>query len=102
MSFYSGVVLRVAIESNSWLIAQDEDARLSLAGLEPIVLVLLFGNALQSLDPTRPFRPGLELVAQCVFEIAFALPGSFPIMTKVAAQMVILLGPGTPATQGQH
>jgi hypothetical protein len=40
--------LWVAIDSISWLIDQDEDAWISSAGLEAIVLVLLFGIALQS------------------------------------------------------
>jgi hypothetical protein len=62
MSFYSGVVLRVAIESNSWLIAQDEDARLSSAGLESIILVLLSDMVLPSVYPTSPFIPVFELV----------------------------------------
>ena len=106
IAWIPGLIVCLAVAGLAWALALVEQALLGKAWIEPLVLAILIGVSVRvAWAPSRRFRPGIDLAAKPVLEVAVALLGATvsaqalaaagaPLLAGVVLVVVVALGGG--------
>ncbi len=104
--FAPGVAACLAVALAAWALADVEQRLLGKAWIEPLVLAILIGAAVRLVwTPSSRFRPGMDVCARPVLEVAVALLGATitthalaaagaPLLAGVVVLVVVALAGG--------
>ena len=93
LAWVPGLFVCLAVAGLAWALAQAEQALFGKAWIEPLVLAILIGAAVRlAWTPSDRFRPGVDLCAKPVLEVAVALLGATVSAQALAAAGAPLLG----------